>query len=171
VNSQEIFYEINGFAVKRVTDNPVILDKYGKVFHYQRPYCWTLEQKQLLISSIYENISCGLVLVRRRSDEELQMLTSQGIADLALLEIVDGKQRMAAVHEFVNDGFVDSNGILWLDFSQTAKQKFFNFTGFTYGQLPENTPDKEIQAQFLLTNFTGVPQSKEHLDYVKSINL
>lgn len=171
VTKNERLYEIQGVNVVRANDNPVVIDGGGNIQYYQRPYCWTLEQKQLLIESIYEGIGCGLVITRRRSDKELHDLAKKGVTKLAWLDIVDGKQRMNAVHSFVNNEFADFNGRLFSDFSEIAQRKFLNQMCFQYGQLPEETTDQEVVAQFLRTNFTGVPQSKEHLDYIKSINL
>lgn len=163
-------YEIKGKNVRHANANPFVLDKDGKIQYYQRPYCWTLEQKQLLIESIYERINCGLVIVRRRSWQEMESMVEKGL-DCGFIDIVDGKQRTNAVHEFINDKFADLSGIYFSDFSTVAQRKFMQEQCFMYGELPENTSDAEVIYQFLKTNFTGVPQSMEHINFVKSIKI
>ena len=55
------------------------------------------------------------------------------------------------------------------DLSDQAQRRLLNHQLFSYAELPENTPDVEILRQFLRLNFSGVPQSQEHLEYVKSL--
>jgi hypothetical protein len=41
----------------------------------------------------------------------------------------------------------------------------------SYIELDENSTDKDVLSVFLAINFTGVPMSKEHIEYVKSIKI
>jgi len=128
-----------------------------------------LKDKRLLIESIYNNIDCGKILVRNRGWEELEVLQKGG-HEIAWLDVVDGKQRLSCILEFIQDGFTDSFSNLYSDFSKVAKHKFLEHQLFSYSELPENTDDKEIIEQFLKLNFAGVPQSKEHIEFIKSLN-
>ncbi len=99
---------------------------------------------------------------------ELRRMKEQG-HELAWLDVVDGKQRINAIIDFINNKFPDSYGNYYQDFSKSAQHKFTNHQLFSYSELPENIEDEYVLKQFLRLNFSGVPQSKEHLDYVKSL--
>ena len=130
--------------------------------------CWSLEDKQLLIESIYSNVDCGKILIRNGSWKELEKL-EEGGHELAWKDITDGKQRLNTVKEFLDNKFPDIHGNYFEDLSDQAQRKLTNHQLFSYSELPENTPDNEVLRQFLRLNFSGVPQSKEHLEYVKSL--
>ena len=55
------------------------------------------------------------------------------------------------------------------DLSKNAKSKFSNHQLFSYSELPEGTTDEEVLRQFLRLNFAGVPQSREHINFVKDL--
>jgi hypothetical protein len=50
-----------------------------------------------------------------------------------------------------------------------AQRGFANYSNLTTAQLPENADDRTTIASFLMLNFSGVPLSREHLEYVQSI--
>ncbi len=151
--------------------NPFVYDESGHKVYYQRPLCWTERDKQLLIESIYLGIECGKILVRRRGIEEIQALRKKGETELSLHDIVDGKQRLNAVASFINGEFPDMHGNYYDDLTEAAQYRLVNHQLFSYCEMQENTKDKDVIAQFLKMNFCGVPQSEEHLQYVKNINL
>lgn len=160
-------YDIKGTPIHASNDNPfVFID--GEKKYYQRPLVWSLQDKQLLIESIYNNVDCGKILVRNRGWKELEELQKGG-HDLAWKDIVDGKQRVNAIKDFLDDKFPDMHGNYHKDLSDQAQRRLLNHQLFSYAELPENTPDVEILRQFLRLNFSGVPQSQEHLEYVKSL--
>ena len=41
---------------------------------------------------------------------------------------------------------------------------------FAYAEMDEDATDDMVLSQFLKLNFAGVPQSKEHIEYVKEIS-
>lgn len=158
-------YVINDIEVLECNTNPFVLVN-GEPEYFQRPLVWTLEQKQLLVESIYQNIDCGKVLIRKHSWQELEQ-SKQTV--LAFKDLIDGKQRLTTIAQFVNNEFVDLQGNYYRDFSTSAQNKFLNHQLISYAELPENTTDEQVLRQFLKLNVTGVPQSKEHIDFVKSL--
>lgn len=161
-------FEMNGIPVHDLNWNPFIY-KDGQKQHYQRDFVWGLKDKQLLIESIYQGIDCGKLLVRKRGWKELEQMAADGETDLAFSDIVDGKQRLNAVKEFMFGRFADLNGNFYPDLSAYAQHKFTDHQLFSYSELPDNTSDVSVIRQFLKLNFTGVQQSVEHIDFVKSL--
>lgn len=168
-NSERENYEIEGYPIMRCNLNPfVIID--GEKNYFQRDLVWTLEDKQLLIDSIYNNIDCGKVLVRKRDWKELEQMLADGHGgELSFVDLIDGKQRLSAIHEFIQDGFVDSMGNLYSDLSRIAKGRFGSNQLLSYSEISENVDDRFVIEQFLKLNFSGVPQSKEHLEFVRNL--
>jgi len=160
---------INGLRVHETNFNPYVFDKDGNKLYYQRDYCWSLEQKQLLIESICHHINCGQILVRNHSTKWVEDMHNKGEEWACFRDIVDGKQRVNAIHEFMKDKYPMANGMYYSDFSKTAQWKFEDSQVLSFGEMDERTSDEQVIQSFLCNNFTGVPQSKEHIEYVKSI--
>lgn len=159
----------NGTVIEESNDDPyVIID--GKLQYYQRPLVWTTLDKQLIISSIYNNVDCGKILVRNRSFKELEKIEKLfPEAKLAFKDIVDGKQRLNAIHSFINNEFPDEYNNYYSDLSKEAQSKLTNNQLISYSELSEDSNDEDVLHQFLKLNHAGIPQSKEHLDFVKSL--
>lgn len=152
--------------------NPTVINELGIEVEYQRPFVWTLEEKQLLIDSIYNNIEIGKIVLRSRTWDWVEKRVKQGLIEhTTFKQIVDGKQRCKTILEFINNEFSDSQGNFWDDLSSNAQRKFFSFGYITYGELGETATDKDVLNTFMCINHTGKPMSKEHLDFVKSIKL
>lgn len=162
-------YVVNGIEAVECNFNPYVTIN-GEKWHYQRDYCWTLEDKQCFIESIYQGINCGQVLIRKRSFDYVDSELKKGNANVGFNDIVDGKQRLSCLIEFVNDGFTDSHGNYYSDFSSRALHHFMNSMCLSYAEMDEGTTDEEVIESFLHVNFTGVPMSKEHIEYVKEIS-
>lgn len=162
-------FDINGIKIKEVNWNPFVYDKDGNKQYYQRPFVWSVEDSQLLIESIYLGIECGKILVRKRGWDELQRMVDSGETELYFNDLVDGKQRLNAVRGFMTGEFPDMYGNYFGDLSMRAQSKFVNHQLFTYMEMPENSSDEDVINQFLKINFAGVPQSKEHIEFVKGI--
>lgn len=47
---------------------------------------------------------------------------------------------------------------------------FENSRTLTFAQMDESTTDQDVINAFLHVNFTGVPMSHEHIEYVKELN-
>lgn len=162
-------YEIGGITVPELNWNPYVFNKDGKKEYYQRDYCWTLKDEQLFIESIYNYINCGLVIVRKRSWKWLEKQIASGNKEVAFNDIVDGKQRMHTLDRFVNDEFPDLHGNYYSDLSTQAQHFFMDSNAIQYATFSDKTTDDQIIQAFLNVNFTGVPMSQEHIDYVKEI--
>jgi hypothetical protein len=162
-------YDINGTPIMEFNWNPFVYDKDGNKQYYQRGLVWNLEDKQLLINSIYEGIDCGKILVRLRGWKALEHQQANGEKDLSFKDIVDGKQRLDAVRGFISLEYPDSEGNYYNDLSFWSQHRFENHQLFSYAEMPESTTDSEVLRQFLKMNFTGIPQSKDHIEYVKSL--
>lgn len=170
IDKKYTFETQNTYTVNELNWNPFFVDKNGNEVVYQRDFCWTLEQKQLLIESIYNNIEIGKIVVRKRSYEWVKKRCLSGKTAF-FKDIVDGKQRLNAIFGFVNGEFKDLHGNNWEDLSEHAQQKFFDFMSVGYGEIGEDATDEDVKSVFLNVNFSGVRMSQEHIDFVKSINL
>lgn len=157
-------------SCNRVNFNPFVHDKDGNKIYYQRDFVWTLEQKQLLIDSIYNDIEIGKFLFRYNSWDRLQRVKKE-VGQEYSWDIVDGKQRLGTIYSFTNNEFPDRYGNYWDDLSGHAKRRFKNYGNLSYGELPESATDEDVIDSFLTLNFTGTPMSQEHIEFVKSIKL
>lgn len=163
-------YTIKGIEIKDVNFNPFVYDKDGSKRYYQRPLVWSDEDKRNLIDSIYNNIDCGKILIRNRGWKEIENLIDKGETEVAWCDVVDGKQRLNAVMDFIDGKFADNYGNYYEDLSENAQRRLTDHQLFSYSELPENSSDESVIEQFLRLNFCGVPQSKEHIQFVKEIN-
>lgn len=152
--------------------NPIILDVNGVQIDFQRGLVWTEKQKQLLIESIYNNVDIGKFVFRVRPFDWVEKRIKAGqLEGTGFSDLIDGKQRSNAIVGFINNEFTDLAGNYYSELSTVAQQTFMGYMNLTYVEMSESTTDKEVLAQFLAINFTGVPMSQEHIDYVKSIEL
>lgn len=149
--------------------NPYVTDKNGERLYYQRDFCWTTNDKQLLIESIYRGVDCGKIVVREHSYKEVEGEIKNGNNEFAFFDIVDGKQRLKALADFINDVFPDKNGKYFSDFSTLGKRFFYNKLCFTFAKLDERTTDEDVLKVFLLVNNSGKQMTQEHLEYVDGI--
>ncbi len=162
-------YIFNGVKCKSINWNPFIYGKDGKKQFYQRQFVWTLSDNQLLIESVYEGIDCGKILVRKRGWKEIEKLAASGETELAFNDLVDGKQRLNAIRGFLQNEYPDMHGNYFNDLSSNARRMFTRHQLFSYAEMPEDSLDANVITQFLKLNFAGVPQSKEHIEFVKSL--
>jgi hypothetical protein len=156
--------------IKNLNWNPYVFDKDGNKEYYQRDFVWTIEQKQLFIESMYKRINCGMIIVRKHDYEDIKKEFKKGNYDISFYDIVDGKQRLNAIHSFINNEFPDLHGNYFNDFSEDAIRSFSRILNIAYAEMNGNTTDKSVINTFLNVNFTGVPMSKEHIEYVQKIN-
>jgi len=161
--------KVGEFTVPEVNyDSCVNVD--GKDVVYQRGLVWSIEDKQLLIESIYNNIEIGKFVIRTRSWGWVEKRLKEGKCKYtAFADVVDGKQRLNALLDFVTNKFSDSHGSYWDDLSTAAQYKFKKCMKFSYFEIDDEVADKEILEQFLAINFTGAPMSVEHIKYVQTL--
>jgi hypothetical protein len=161
-------YKIKGIEVQEMNWNPFVYLPNGKKFYFQRKKVWSLEDKQNLIESIYMGSSCGMVVVRTFEWKELERRAAAGEKELFFKEVIDGKQRISTIIEFMNDGFCDRYGNYFSDLNNRAQLDFTNHQLIGYGEM-EQADDRSVLMQFLKTNVAGVPQSAEHLKKVANV--
>lgn len=158
---------LNGITILEYNNDPIVyVNKKAK--HYQREFCWTLDDKQQMIESIYNNVDCGLIIVRLRSIAEITKLYRNGDVP-SFRDIVDGKQRLEALRGFIYDEYPDLHGNLFSDLSDEAQYRLMQSKALTYAEIAEDSSDDLILRQFLKMNFCGKPQSPEHLKYVAEL--
>ena len=163
---------LGDIVIPELNWDSTVINADGEEVVYQRPFVWTLPEKQLLIDSIYNGIEIGKFVFRSRSWSWVENRVKRGLIErTAFKDIVDGKQRGNAILGFVTDEFPDRYGDYFSDLSGKAQRKFFSSRNLTYGELGEATSDKETLGVFMMINHSGVLMSKEHLDYVKEIHL
>jgi len=153
-----------------VNFNPFIIDANGKRQHYQRELVWTLEQKQLLIESIYQEIEIGKFLFRYNSWSKLEKEMKESGHGHSF-DCVDGRQRFFAILHFIQNEYPDSHGNYWNDLSLTAQRRFLGYANLSYGELSESATDEDVIDNFLMLNHSGQPMSPEHIAFVQSINV
>jgi len=162
---------VNGIPVKEGQDSPFMLDNDKKEQFYQRPLVWELQDKVNLIDAMYNYSDIGKFVVVRRDYDYLRKMIDLGHKKgLGFHELVDGKQRLNAIAEFMMDKFEDSNGRVYSDLDPVHKRKFLSFNKCTIAILEHATP-AQIKRAFLNVNHTGAPMSSEHIAFIKSINV
>ena len=123
---------------------------------YQRDHVWTLDDKIALIDSIFNNIDIGkFVFIQRDFGVEGK-----------IYEILDGKQRLTAISEFV-EGRFEYNGCTFADLSAYDKNKFENHP-IAWGYL-ERPTKRAVYETFIKLNTCGRPMKNEDIDKVKKL--
>lgn len=162
-------YSIQGVQIKELNWNPYVYDENNNKLYYQRDFVWTKKDNQLLIESIYNGIECGRILIKTHDWSTIEKRVAMGETDVAFKDIVDGKQRLNAIRGFLMGEYKDLHGNYFGDLSQQAQNKFGDHQLFSYAEMGDGITDKQVIQQFLKVNFTGRPQSTEHINYVKEI--
>ena len=150
--------------------NPYVIDKNGDRKHYQRGLVWTEEQKRDLITTIYKGGDIGKFVFRYKKWSDVEKQASEDGHGFNW-DVVDGKQRMHAILEFVQGKFTDKHGNFWKDLSGKAQSKFMMYDKLSFGKLDMDTTDEQAIAAFLYVNVNGTPVSEEHIYSVSTIEL
>lgn len=124
---------------------------------YQRGLVWTHQEKEKLIESIFEGIEIGKFVFIHLNYEP----------NKPNYEILDGKQRLSTIIEFITDRFT-YKGKLYSELSSEDHTYFENFN-VTSGDTREELTLEQKAKYFLRLNVSGVPQSEEHLNKVRKI--
>jgi hypothetical protein len=111
-----------------------------------------------------------MIIIKKNTYESVESKSEQGEVGY-FRDIVDGKQRLKAIWDFIHNVYPDSNGIYWKDFSDFGQNRFLGFSSLSYGEIGEEGTDQDVKDVFLGVNFKGVPMSAEHVDFVKDIQL
>jgi len=123
---------------------------------YQRDHVWSKADKIALIDSIFNNIEIGKFVFVERN------LRVKG----KLYEILDGKQRLTAITEFVEDR-LKYRGFYFSELSYHDQYKFTD-TNVSYGYL-ENPSKEAIFETFIKLNTCGKPMASKHINHVKQL--
>lgn len=160
-------YKILNLEVPELNWNPYVIINGNKKY-YQREFVWTLKQKQSLIESMYMKHNIGQIIFKKYEYNYIEEQIKNGNYEVAFNDIVDGKQRLGAIVEFINNKIPDFDGNYYGYLSGKAQGDFLNSMNVSFTYILSDDP-KDILAQFLKVNIEGVPQSPEHIDYVKSL--
>ncbi|WNN12268.1 hypothetical protein MA9V2_019 [Chryseobacterium phage MA9V-2] len=138
----------------------------------QREYVWTLEQKQSLILSMLKGIKLPQFhfAIFKESDK------AKNPYDRRLFKVIDGKQRLSAIKEFVENKyaiFIGNETYYFSDFDSEMEYKIRTYTidcSVYYEHKYVNEPkhntyltDRELVEWFILVNWAGVQQEAEHM--------
>lgn len=123
---------------------------------YQRGYVWTLEDKQRLVKSIFNRADIGKFLLLEHPHPEYR------------LEVVDGKQRLGAIREFI-EGRFEYEGFSWFNLSCEDKHSFMDGMIQIAKLQSDMVKKSDILWLFLQINRGGVPQTDEHIAYAKAL--
>lgn len=134
----------------------------------QRPFVWTLEQKQELIISILKGVSINSITVIQYKDDTPEN------KERPLLKIIDGKQRLSTLIDFVQDKFtiiLDDVEYAYSEFDPYMKLEINSRAlhinmGYEYHDTPISDDDKI--AWFEQINFAGTAQDVDHITMLKS---
>lgn len=134
----------------------------SKGINLQRELVWGDYQKSEFVKYLLKgNIIPNLSIVVQRKDGK------------RISQIIDGKQRLTSVMDFVENKFpiiVDDSSIYYKDFDPFSKSRFRlnNFYADTAYEYNMKNPDEEKILWFLKLNFAGTPQEKSHFDLLTS---
>lgn len=123
---------------------------------YQRDYVWTLEDKQRLIRSVFNRTDIGKFLFVEYDWPENR------------IEIVDGKQRLLAIREFMEGRFA-YEGKNWYQLSHHDRRAFDEAFVHTCTLNGSQVSKADILWLFLSVNEAGVPQTEEHIARAKKM--
>lgn len=123
---------------------------------YQREHVWGRKDKIELIDSIFNNVDIGKFVFVQRD------IRVKG----KLYEILDGKQRLTAITEFVEDRF-KYRGFYFSELSYHDQHKFTDYN-ISYGYL-ENPNKEAIFETFIKLNTCGKPMASKHINHVKQL--
>ena len=121
---------------------------------YQRGLVWEEEDKVKLIESLFNQVDIGKFVFRKMPYKD----------NAPSYEIVDGKQRLSALLEFMADGFA-YRGKTWSQLSK-GDRGYIDSYPVSYAQLAETLTDKEVMDTFVRLNTGGKPVDEEHLERV-----
>jgi uncharacterized protein with ParB-like and HNH nuclease domain len=126
----------------------------------QRKHCWSDLKKQQLLLSILKGSRIPVLSIIRHKDKDGK----------ETYQIIDGKQRLSTVLDFVNGiyPFIDDDGksYFYKDLDEPT-QKLFLYYAFdcdvTYSYHYKTIPDIVKAKWYDTINFAGEPQDEKHI--------
>lgn len=146
------FYVLN-YSQRDVSGLMTMVTAFGLDMspEYQRGLVWEESDKVKLIDSIFSQVDIGKFVFRKLP------FKSEGPA----YEIVDGKQRLNALLEFMSDRFA-YKGKTWSQLSQNDR-RYIDGYSISYAQLDEKYTRQQILELFVRLNTGGKPMDPSHL--------
>lgn len=123
---------------------------------YQRDYVWTIVDKQRLVRSIFDRADIGKFVTMSHPYPENR------------IEIIDGKQRIRAIMDFM-EGRFDYNGYTWFQLSWLDKFIFQDQIVQVTELQSDYVKKSDVLWLFLMVNRGGVPQTDEQLSKVQKL--
>jgi len=154
-----------------VFDFDVYLPSKGK--NLQRPFCWQEEA----IKNGFDEYHYHRLLIDSHSNRNnigMFVFYNDWTTNKLQLKVIDGKQRIKAFNDFVENKFAvvrDGQEMFFSDFHISVRRRFLN-TGIVVNELNSENhvlTDNELLELFLKINNGGVPQSENHLNNLKSL--
>ena len=136
---------IEGEHICQSCFDPIILNEQGEETTYQKDYVWSLQEKQLLIESIYNHTEIGKFVFRERSWAWVtQRIKNKQFDHTGFFDVVDGKQRLLTLVEFVKSEFKDQHGNVFSELSDVAQRKFLSYNELSSLILPDDISDQNV---------------------------
>ena len=130
---------------------------------YQRGLVWTLEQKQKYIESLFNETAVITPTL---------VLNWENSRDNGIYEVIDGKQRLTTIFDFIENKFCLSNGLYFKDLSM-SDCNFILYHDIRYTRIEKisysNLTLNEKIELFLEINELGTKMSEEHIEKVKEM--
>lgn len=165
---------LNFGSLKRMrTYNKFDFDVYlpTKGFNLQRPLVWDLDQKRALIDSLFkERIGsyCGIKMI-----PPLSAVHHTFEDKTSIFQIIDGKQRLSTLFDFIDNKFeikVNGNNYRFSDLSTELQQTVMLYNPLItvkYSYWDDPVSDQDKIDWFEMINFFGTPQDQLHLQKLK----
>lgn len=127
---------------------------------YQKELVWTLEQKKEYI----------MALLKSRAEIEPTFI-QEYINEHEHYEVVDGKQRLHTIFDFINNGFTIGDNIFFSDLSADDMMKILNFdVRYTrFISFTDEIPEDFKLELFLELNAKGTRMSEEQIKKVEDM--
>ena len=158
----------NGHMIEKSIINGQLLNFYLKNEEgninlspeYQRDFVWTLEQKQEYI----------MALLKSRA-EIRPVFIQEFDGKNEKFEVVDGKQRLSSIFEFINDEFSLEDGTFFSQLSEKDVEKIlrFNVEYTRFMSFTDKIPYDFKLELFLELNAKGTQMSKEQINKVQEM--
>ena len=162
--------------IDRRTHDFRVSDLYKKLYEkqldlapfYQRDFVWTLEQKRAYIENLFKGkavITPTFIQCSKPIEDRVDSF------DFDILEVVDGKQRISTIFEFLENQFSLEDGIFFKNLNSKDKIELLyanvKATEITPRKFGNDLTDKQKIELFLEINELGTKMSEEHLKKIK----
>ena len=130
--------------------------------YYQRGYVWEDKEQQEFLYSLFNNLPIGTIAIIDRDTY---------VDGEANYEVVDGKQRITTILMFLNNEIpyiVEGVSYLFKDLDQVTSRQVRQ-RSMPYQCLYHGMEERDKLEYFYRVNFTGVPQSEEHMNKIEEL--